>query len=92
MVQIHRIPDASHCPACAHLLNAAGGRHAEPPRAGDFTVCLYCRVYLVFEAGGSYHRLSTAEWGALTPGIRAELEHVRATMPTLEEPGSGSGV
>jgi hypothetical protein len=81
VADIHTL-DRGTCPACGERMTEFGGG-PEPPRPGDFSICAYCRVYLVIEAN-AVRLLSHAEWRAHSAAERAMHAHVREAMPRLQ--------
>lgn len=48
MVKTH-ITESAFCPQCKkHLDRSCGVAHPYSPRPNDFTICVYCKSWLVF--------------------------------------------
>lgn len=69
------------CPACGEVLGAVTGTSSPTP--GCITLCLYCRVFLVFTDTLQQRLLSNAEWLKLPVDQRELLTRVRDGVRSL---------
>lgn len=79
---ITKLP-ADECPVCHHKLDACTGvNHDENPKDGDYTVCIGCGSFLVFEITDTYHLrvVTLEEMGALDDDTRILLQRVRQAI------------
>jgi hypothetical protein len=83
------------CPSCGAELDAAtaigelaSGRPVDPnlvPKAGDFSLCGYCFVYLVILEGGGHRIMTNAEWIALDIPTRTGMSRLRDRVRAYKE-------
>jgi hypothetical protein len=69
------------CPTCGNEIEPA----ADNPRPGDFTVCVYCRVYLILTPDMAFRLVTNREWLALPPEVRKTLSGLRDAIPMLHD-------
>ena len=70
-----------HCPVCGHHLNAATPVEGDPqPQPGDFTVCLYCTSFLVYEPDLTVREMSEEEVYGLEESERRLLMRARRAI------------
>ncbi len=66
------------CPCCGHILNNLGTfSNADAPKSGDPLVCIECTEVLVFDPPLTLHRMTVAEWQAMSSELRSEIHGVR---------------
>lgn len=69
------------CLTCGEPLSGSAGPYADPPRPGDFTVCIYCGAFLqIGETGFSRVDLCTIDpevLRALEAAAKETLQHRR---------------
>ena len=46
-IQTHKTPTVV-CPCCKKILDAATGIDARNPSPGDFSICVYCKTWLIY--------------------------------------------
>lgn len=68
---------AARC-TCGKVLDGATAVNADcTPKAGDLTVCIYCRTVLMFTAAGE---LEPADPAKLPPDVRAVVDELKAQI------------
>jgi len=82
-VPTHRLASYS-CPKCGKVMDAATSaiNDAAPPRAGDISICLYCRNVAEFTADLKLRTLTDSDIAKLKPEHRAIIA---LTQIQLEE-------
>ena len=86
-----------HCPVCLHTFNAAGHPgHDDPPKPGDYTVCIECAVVLEFTPSMTVRQPTVAEVVAarmadpdLDRNLQRIIDAVRAIPPDLQRRDRG---
>ncbi len=69
----------ARCPACQHRVDGATDpRSNRTPKPGDFSVCAYCSMVVVFNTDMTVRAARPAEIEALPAGTRAEMRAYQA--------------
>ena len=75
------------CPACGQRLECATSTFRPGlPSEGDISVCAYCQNIAVYRADQTLRPMTAREWGALSPPMRRELEHIKAAIDRTPRP------
>jgi len=77
-------PDS--CPVCKHCIDAATCVDgAAKPKAGDLTVCLYCRSFLAFKDDLRVREITPDEIAGLPDDIRLLMVRIRRASKRVME-------
>lgn len=72
------------CPYCGHKFDRAGDPTGDKmPHAEDFSICIECAGWLVFNEDLTVRAISAEEIAGMKVEERAELERVTATVRKL---------
>ena len=77
------------CPVCSHILSAhtdaSRDNTGDPPRPGDFSLCVECGSALIFTENLDLRLLSDIERRRLSPSNRCVLRQAEAHLKKLKE-------
>lgn len=87
-----RIPTDCSCPACRRAIDAATSTRqgqSAMPKAGDWSVCMYCSVALVYDSDLGVRIPAPGEFETLSPRQRTMIAY--AQMAVLQIHGRDHG-
>lgn len=79
-VESSRTP-GTKCPGCGKLLDACTGFGTPSP--GDYTICMYCKTWLIFNEDLTMREVTTEDLSKLDPGQLEILKRMTKDMPVL---------
>lgn len=74
------------CPGCGKSLDASTAIHGDlQPIPGDYSVCIYCTLFMVYEDDLTLRRLTNAELRRMLPEDRRQLEAAAAAVRRVSQ-------
>jgi hypothetical protein len=72
---------ATKCPGCGKILDATTG--IGTPEPGDFSICAYCRTWLIYKDDLTMRLVTTEDLEKLPPDHLAILKRLTKEMPHI---------